>query len=63
MKTNEHEVKVFEDFWRDKVDFVSIQSYVPLTLNKEKYFDFYTDDQIFEKKSRNLGAISPIKEL
>ena len=63
MKTNEHEVKVFEDFWRDKVDFVSIQSYVPPTLNKKKYFDFYTDDQIFENEKQKFRCNQPYQRV
>ena len=37
VKQNEDEVDEFIDFWKDKVDLISIQQFMPPTINKEKY--------------------------
>jgi len=43
MKGNQHEVKLFEDFWINKVDMVTFQSFTPPTYDKD-YSDFYPDE-------------------
>ena len=37
VKQNEHELEQFVNFWQPKVDLVTIQKFMPPTLNKEKY--------------------------
>lgn len=63
MKNNEHEEKLFEEFWTDKVDFVSIQNYIPPTINKVKYFDFYTDDQVLKKEKKTFNCNQPYQRV
>jgi radical SAM protein with 4Fe4S-binding SPASM domain len=48
-KDNEHEKNDFIDFWKDKVDTVSIQKYVPPVL-EPGYDKFYTLEQLNNKK-------------
>ena len=48
MRQNEHELDRFINFWRDKVDMVSIQTFTPPTKNLEKYKKFYSSDQLAE---------------
>ena len=37
MKQNEHELENFINFWKNKVDMISIQTFTPPTRNVEKY--------------------------
>ena len=46
MKQNEHELDDFINFWKNKVDMVSIQTFTPPTKNLEKYKKFYASDQL-----------------
>jgi len=56
-KDNEHEEQQFIDFWKDKVDIVSIQKYVPPVL-EPGYDRFYASDQLKNKK-RFIGFKCP----
>ena len=33
-----------QNYWKDKVEIVSIQTFVPPTQNKKDYMDFYPED-------------------
>ena len=46
MKQNEHELESFINFWKNKVDMISIQTFTPPTRNIEKYKKFYATDQL-----------------
>ena len=50
MKQNEHELEDFINFWKDKVDMISIQTFTPPTNNIEKYKKFYASDQLSESE-------------
>ncbi|WP_440929847.1 radical SAM/SPASM domain-containing protein [Candidatus Pelagibacter sp.] len=50
MKHNEHELDDFINYWRDRVDMVSIQTFTPPTTNVEKYEKFYASDQLIESE-------------
>ena len=50
MKQNEHELDDFINFWKNKVDMVSIQTFTPPTQNLEKYKKFYATDQLMESE-------------
>ena len=63
IKTNEHEAKQFEDYWRDKVDFFSSQTYVPPTLTNVKYFDFYTEDQFLKQSKKKFNCNQPYQRV
>jgi MoaA/NifB/PqqE/SkfB family radical SAM enzyme len=63
VKQNEKEAQEFLDFWKDKVDLVSIQKFVPPTTNKQKYKDYYTYDQFVEKKLDKFNCVQPYQRL
>ena len=48
MKQNEDELNSFVDYWRDKVDIISVQKFMPPTTDKEKYKQYYASDQYHE---------------
>ena len=51
MKQNEHELDDFINFWKNKVDMVSIQTFTPPTQNLDKYKKFYATDQLMESEA------------
>ena len=63
LKQNEHEVDKFIEYWRNKVDLISIQKFVPPTPNKEKYKEFYTSDQYLEKPLDKFNCVQPFQRL
>jgi radical SAM protein with 4Fe4S-binding SPASM domain len=63
VKQNEHEVDQFIDFWKDKVDLVSIQKFMPPTTNKEKYKEYYSSDQYYEKPVEKFHCVQPYQRL
>jgi MoaA/NifB/PqqE/SkfB family radical SAM enzyme len=50
LSLNEHEEDKFLDFWRDKVDIVTTQTFTPLVSEKEGY-SLYPSDQFDQKES------------
>ena len=64
MKHNEHELDDFINYWRDRVDMVSIQTFTPPTTNVEKYEKFYASDQLIESEPYlNSNVFNLSKEL
>ena len=63
VKENENEVDEFINFWRDKVDLVSIQKFVPPTTNKERYKHYYASDQYHEKPVEKFHCFNHIRML
>ena len=59
LKQNEHELDDFINFWQPKVDIVSIQKFMPPTLNKEKYKKYYTSGQYQEKPLEKFHCVQP----
>jgi len=52
MKTNEHEVDQFIEMWKDKVDFIVLQEFVPPELECD-YSEFYPTDSEYIKEIKN----------
>ena len=52
MKTNEHETDEFIEKWKDIVDFVVIQEFVPPELECD-YSEFYPGDSTYQKDIKN----------
>ena len=52
MKVNEHETDEFIEKWKDKVDFVVIQEFVPPELECD-YSEFYPSDSTYQKEITN----------
>jgi radical SAM protein with 4Fe4S-binding SPASM domain len=63
LKQNEKEVDRFTNYWRNKVDIISIQKFVPPTLNKEKYKEYYSSDQYHEKVLDKFNCVQPFQRL
>ena len=56
MKVNEHETEEFIEKWKDKVDFVVIQEFVPPELECD-YSEFYPSDSSYQKEITNSFKI------
>lgn len=63
VKANEHEVNDFINFWKDKVDFISIQKFMTPTLNKKKFEKYYASDQYVEKKPDLFYCVQPYQRI
>jgi MoaA/NifB/PqqE/SkfB family radical SAM enzyme len=63
VKQNEHEVDQFINFWKDKVDLISIQKFMPPTTDKEKYKIYYASDQYNEKPVEKFHCPQPYQRL
>ena len=63
LKQNENEVDEFKNYWKNIVDIVSIQRFVPPTLNKEKYKHFYSSDQYNEKPMDTFNCVQPFQRI
>jgi MoaA/NifB/PqqE/SkfB family radical SAM enzyme len=63
VKQNEDEVDEFIDFWKDKVDIVSIQKFVPPTTNKDKYKNYYASDQYNQERVQKFHCVQPYQRL
>ena len=63
LRQNEHEVDKFIDYWKDKVDLISIQKFMPPTPNKEKYKEYYSSDQYLEAPLEKFNCVQPFQRL
>jgi MoaA/NifB/PqqE/SkfB family radical SAM enzyme len=63
LKQNEHEVDEFIAYWKNKVDLISIQKFVPPTPNKIKYREYYTSDQYLEEPLDKFHCVQPFQRL
>lgn len=63
LKQNEHELDDFINFWKHKVDLISIQKFMPPTVNKKKYNKYYSSDQYLEKKINDFKCVQPFQRL
>tara|TARA_A100001015_G_scaffold311862_1_gene415922 strand:- start:252 stop:1319 length:1068 start_codon:yes stop_codon:yes gene_type:complete len=63
VKQNEDEVEEFINFWRNKVDTVSIQKFMPPTTNKQKYKKYYASDQYNEEPVKKFHCVQPYQRL
>ena len=63
LKNNQHELEEFKNYWKDKVDLVSVQTFVPPTQNKKAYLDFYPEDQFYDEENRNFRCNQPFQRI
>ena len=63
LKQNEHEEEEFIKYWRNKVDIISIQQFMPPTPNKEKYKEYYSSDQYEEKIKDKFHCVQPFQRI
>ncbi len=63
LSKNIHELEDFKNYWKDKVDLVSIQTYVPPSVNKKTHFDFYTEDQYYPEHNLNFRCNQPFQRI
>ena len=63
MKQNEHELDDFINFWKNKVDMISVQTYVPPTPNIEKYKIYYATDQLDSKRTNEFKCVQPFQRV
>lgn len=63
MKTNEKELEDFITEWKDKVDIVSIQRYVPPTPRKQEYREFYATDQFNLEPINEFHCVQPFQRI
>ena len=63
LKNNQHELEKFKNYWKDKVDLVSVQTFVPPTQNKKAYLDFYPEDQFYDEENKNFRCNQPFQRI
>lgn len=63
MKQNEHEIDDFINYWKSKVDMISIQTYVPPTPNIEKYKIYYSTDQLESEPISEFKCVQPFQRV
>ena len=63
LKQNEHELDDFVKYWQPKVDIVTIQKFMPPTLDKEKYKKYYSSDQYYEEPVDKFSCVQPYQRL
>ena len=68
MSHNEHEIEKFTNFWKDKVDIVAIQRFVPPVPDEngrapKKYEKFYASDQINEEPISEFKCVQPFQRV
>ena len=63
MSHNEHEVESFINFWKDKVDLVAIQRYMPPTPDIDKYKKYYSTEQLEEQPINEFQCVQPFQRV
>ena len=63
LKQNEDELDDFIEYWKHKVDIVSVQKFVPPTTNKEKYKKYYASDQYNELPLDSFKCVQPFQRM
>ena len=63
LKQNEDEVDEFIAYWRNKVDIISIQKFMPPTPDKKKYKEYYSSDQYHEVVLDKFNCVQPFQRL
>ena len=63
MKANEDELDDFISEWKDIVDIVSVQRYVPPTPNKSKYRKYYATDQYSLEPVNEFHCVQPFQRI
>lgn len=62
MSINERELDGFHDYWKDKVDIVTVQMFVPPILEKD-FSSYYATDQYMEKERRSFRCPQPFQRV
>ena len=63
MRHNEHETDDFIKYWKNKVDMISIQTYVPPTPNIDKYKVYYSTDQLNSEPINEFKCVQPFQRV
>ncbi len=63
LSKNIHELEDFKNYWQNKVDIVTVQTYVPPSLNKKEHFSFYTEDQFYEEENIHFRCNQPFQRI
>ena len=63
MSSNEHEVEQFSNFWKNKVDMVTIQRFMPPIVDLKKFKGYYSKDQIAEKPIQEFKCVQPFQRV
>ena len=65
LSTNEHEKDLFLNKWKDVVDQVSIQTFMPPKFSKDYsyYSKYYTEDQYVEKPVTSFRCVQPFQRV
>jgi radical SAM protein with 4Fe4S-binding SPASM domain len=68
MSSNEHELDQFINFWKNKVDIIAIQRFVPPVPNEngvapEKYKKFYSSEQLIEEPIKEFKCVQPFQRV
>ena len=63
LSQNEHEIEPFFDFWKDRVDIVTFQRFVPPLPNVEKYSKYYCSDQFVNVEPDKFNCIQPFQRI
>ena len=68
MKHNEHELNDFIDFWKNKVDVIATQRYLPPIPSKDggvpdKYKKFYSTEQLLEPSINEFKCVQPFQRV
>tara|TARA_B100001248_G_C27399322_1_gene468620 strand:- start:592 stop:1719 length:1128 start_codon:yes stop_codon:yes gene_type:complete len=63
LKQNEHELDEFKNYWKDKVDLVTIQTFAPPTQNKSAYHEFYPEDQFYDDEVVDFKCNQPFQRI
>jgi radical SAM protein with 4Fe4S-binding SPASM domain len=58
MKNNEHEVDQFIEMWKDKVDMVAIQNFIPPELQAD-YSEFYSSTEYTDEMEKGFSCEQP----
>jgi len=68
MRHNEHELNDFINFWKDKVDIIATQRYLPPIPNEkgvapDKYKKFYSSEQMNEPPINEFKCVQPYQRV
>jgi MoaA/NifB/PqqE/SkfB family radical SAM enzyme len=63
MSHNEHELEDFVNFWKGKVDMISVQRYMPPVPGLKKYDKYYSTKQLKEKPINEFKCVQPFQRV
>jgi len=62
MNINEHELNEFHNYWKDIVDIITVQTFVPPILEKD-FSVYYASDQYIKKRLKNFKCPQPFQRV